>query len=93
MARRQCRECTQQRSSEPQPFPGNPSFRPPPPLSNALQDRIYEQLVKGEKDIATLAPEYNISKARISAIHKLKQVEAEFRRQVSSMPLGPPSLL
>ncbi|ORX36449.1 hypothetical protein BD324DRAFT_497994 [Kockovaella imperatae] len=60
-------------------------FRPPPPLSNAVQDRIYTQLQQGDKDVATLASEYCISKARIHAIHKLKQVEAEFRRQ--SLPL------
>ena len=65
-----------------QPFPLNPSFRPPPPISNAIQDRIYQQLLAGKRDLPQLAEDYNVSKARIMAIKKLKDVEVEFRRQV-----------
>ncbi|KAK4683949.1 hypothetical protein P7C73_g6259, partial [Tremellales sp. Uapishka_1] len=67
------------------PFASNPSFRPPPPLSNDLQDVIYAATKRQDKTIGQLAESYNVSKARIQAITKLKQVEAEYRRQ--SKPL------
>lgn len=65
------------------PFPNNPSFRPPPPLSNTLQDLIWAELRSGERTVGQLSVKYGVSRARIEAIRKLKEVEAEFRRQVS----------
>jgi hypothetical protein len=78
-----------------QPFPANPSFRPPPPLSDDLQNVLYDKLRSGST-VAQLSHRYNVSKARIEAIRKLKDVELEFKRQVSSFPdysLQPPFLL
>ncbi|WVF66740.1 hypothetical protein IAT40_001482 [Kwoniella sp. CBS 6097] len=66
------------------PYASNPSFRPPPPLSDYLQNKVYLELQRGKK-IAELSEKYNVSKARIEAIKKLKEVEAEFRRR--SLPL------
>jgi len=50
-----------------------------------MQDRIYTDLLKGDKPIGALAVEYSVSKGRIEAIKKLKEVEAEMRRQVSAV--------
>lgn len=65
------------------PFPNNPSFRPPPPLSNELQNKIYAELRAGQRTVGAISQQFSVSKARIEAIRKLKQVEEEFRRQVS----------
>ncbi|WVN85836.1 uncharacterized protein L203_100988 [Cryptococcus depauperatus CBS 7841] len=62
------------------PYASNPTFRPPPPLSNYLQNEVYQELQRGQS-VASLATKYNISKARIDAIRKLKEVEDEFRRR------------
>ena len=67
-----------------QPYPANPSFRPPPPLSNDIQEALYKELKAGKKTIGVLANEYSVSKARIDAVRKLKEVEAEMYRQVSA---------
>lgn len=71
--------------SDKQPFPANPSFRPPPPLSDDLQNLLYDKLRSGST-VAQLSHRYNVSKARIEAIRKLKDVELEFKRQVSLIP-------
>lgn len=66
-----------------QPFPTNPSFQPPPPISDVIMTQIDQELRSGEKTIGQIATQFSVSKARIEAIAKLKEVEAEFRRQVS----------
>jgi hypothetical protein len=73
-----------------QPFATNPSFRPPPPLSNDLQNILYAKLSRGIK-AGQLAEQHNVSKARIEAVNKLKQVEDAFKRQVSSLAIRLPS--
>jgi hypothetical protein len=44
---------------------------------------VYAELRSGKKTVGIISTEYNISKARINAIAKLKAVEAEMIRQVS----------
>ncbi|WWC87571.1 uncharacterized protein L201_002461 [Kwoniella dendrophila CBS 6074] len=66
------------------PYESNPTFRPPPPLSDYMQNQVYTELRRGRK-VSELAEKYNISKARIEAIRKLKDIEEEFRRR--SLPL------
>ena len=70
------------------PFPTNPSFRPPPPLSNDLQDILIADVRTGKRTIGQIAQQYNVSKARIEAIRKLKAVEDEFRRQGLPLQTG-----
>lgn len=45
--------------------------------------QIDQELRSGQKTIGQIATQFSVSKARIEAIAKLKEVEAEFRRQVS----------
>ncbi|WWC59921.1 mitochondrial 37S ribosomal protein mS45 [Kwoniella dejecticola CBS 10117] len=66
------------------PYASNPTFRPPPPLSDYMQNQVYTELRRGRK-VAELAEKFNISKARVEAIRKLKEVEDEFNRR--SIPL------
>lgn len=63
----------------------NPSFRPPPPIGNDLQDVLYTEMRRGTKTLGEIATEHNVSKARLSAIKKLKEVEEELKRQVSAL--------
>ena len=65
----------------------NPSFRPPPPLGNDLQDVVYAEMRRGAKTLGEIAAEHNVSKARLSAIKKLKDVEQELKRQVCGVGL------
>ena len=48
-----------------------------------MQNVLYERLRAGSTP-AQLSHRYNISKARIEAVKKLKDVEREFTRQVST---------
>ncbi|BEJ11203.1 hypothetical protein CspHIS471_0106250 [Cutaneotrichosporon sp. HIS471] len=63
------------------PYPSNPSFRPPPPLSNDLMDVLSEDLLQPGATVGQVAEKHNVSKARLEAVKKLKMVEAEFVRQ------------
>lgn len=58
---------------------------------------VYRQIRSTKRTPASLAIEFNISKARINAIQKLKEVEDEMRRQVSresSLPSShPPTMM
>jgi hypothetical protein len=75
-----------------QPYSSNPSFRPPPPLSNDLQNILYAELSRGNKTVGQLAEQFSVSKARIEAVRKLKEVEREFKRQVSGHSAVPVSV-
>ncbi|WVQ83511.1 hypothetical protein IAT38_005652 [Cryptococcus sp. DSM 104549] len=66
------------------PYPTNPSFAPPPPLSDYTMSQVYAEIVRGVP-VNQLANKYNISKARIEAVRKLKEVEDEYERR--SIPL------
>ena len=70
-----------------QPYASNPSFQPPAPVSDKLQTAIYRDL--RTRTTGQISEQYNVSKARIEAIRKLKLVEEEFKRQVSIVYLFP----
>ncbi|KAL7424097.1 hypothetical protein Q5752_001682 [Cryptotrichosporon argae] len=67
------------------PYASNPSFRPPPPLSNDLMDALDADLRKAGATTGDVAQRWNVSKARLRAVRRLKEVEREFARQ--SIPL------
>jgi DNA transposition AAA+ family ATPase len=52
-----------------------------------MQDKLYRDLTAGQKTVGALANDYSVSKARIEAVRKLKEVEAEMKRQVSRLLL------
>ena len=70
----------------------NPSFKPPPPIGTAMQDTLYREMAQGDKTIGQISSEFNVSKARLAAIKKLKAVELEFKRQVGHLSAIYPSL-
>jgi hypothetical protein len=70
-----------------QPFPLNPSFKPPPPLSDRLRNLIFSEWIKNpsQNNPRTLSIRHGISIKRIEAIirlkvheHKWKQVRKSF---------------
>lgn len=60
----------------------NPSFRPPPPVSNKLKDHLYNEFLKNPKanSVRKLSQEYHISLKRIDAILRLKGLEKAWIR-------------
>ncbi|KAF8575206.1 hypothetical protein K439DRAFT_1420040 [Ramaria rubella] len=62
------------------PFPLNPTFKPPTPLSDKLRQSIYNSHVANPvaNDLHTLSTRYGISIKRIDAIIRLKQLEVQW---------------
>ncbi|KAG7099774.1 hypothetical protein E1B28_001586 [Marasmius oreades] len=59
------------------PFPLNRSFKPPPPLQDALKNRIYEEYMQDPivNNLRALSQRYHISLKRVDAILRLKGME------------------
>ncbi|THH12285.1 hypothetical protein EW146_g7762 [Bondarzewia mesenterica] len=60
-----------------QPFPLNPSFKPPTPVSDALRTSIYSQFMSNPdiNSVRNLAGRYHLSIKRVDAILRLKGLE------------------
>jgi len=60
-----------------QPFPLNPSFKPPTPVSNALRNTLYQSFMANPKanSVRNLAGRYHLSMKRVDAILRLKGLE------------------
>ncbi|KAF9512778.1 hypothetical protein BS47DRAFT_1345022 [Hydnum rufescens UP504] len=65
------------------PFPLNPSFKPPPPLSDALRNQIFARWKSNPEHYnpRMLSIHYNLSIKRIEAIIRLKAHEAEYVKE------------
>jgi Eukaryotic mitochondrial regulator protein len=65
-----------------QPFPRNPTFKPPIPLSDNIRRAIYDSYVANPvaNDAHTLSTRYGVSVRRIEAIIRLKQLEAQWEK-------------
>ena len=50
-----------------------------------MQEKLYKDLCSGRKTVGALANQYSLSKARLEAVRKLKEVEMEMNRQVSAI--------
>ncbi|KAJ6601316.1 eukaryotic mitochondrial regulator protein-domain-containing protein [Mycena vulgaris] len=68
------------------PFPMNPSFQPPTPISDATRSQIYTDYMLDPEtnNIRALSQRYHISLKRIEAILRLKGMEASY---VKNKPL------
>jgi hypothetical protein len=71
-----------------QPFPMNPSFRPPPPISDSQREKMYREYVADPdyNSVRALSQRYNLSLKRVDAILRLKGMERAWKkvRQSSS---------
>ncbi|KAH9050550.1 eukaryotic mitochondrial regulator protein-domain-containing protein [Lactarius hengduanensis] len=59
------------------PFPLNPSFKPPTPVSDALRNTLYQSFMADPKtnSVRNLAGRYHLSMKRVDAILRLKGLE------------------
>ncbi|KAG2076789.1 hypothetical protein BDR04DRAFT_1089011 [Suillus decipiens] len=64
------------------PFPLNESFRPPPPISDALRTHIYFSYMADPKanSVRALAARHHLSIKRIDAILRLKGLEESWKK-------------
>jgi len=65
-----------------QPFPMNPSFRPPPPIADAQREAMYRAYMSDpvKNDVRALSQRYNLSIKRVDAILRLKGLERAWRK-------------
>ncbi|KXN88945.1 37S ribosomal protein S35, mitochondrial [Leucoagaricus sp. SymC.cos] len=65
------------------PFPMNPSFQPPPPLSDALRQQIYNEYMTDpvKNNIRVLSQRYHLSLKRIDAVLRLKGLEHSWYKE------------
>ncbi|KAJ7684000.1 eukaryotic mitochondrial regulator protein-domain-containing protein, partial [Mycena rosella] len=68
------------------PFPMNPSFKPPPPISDAIRSRMYADYMLDPEtnSVRALSQRYHTSLKRVEAILRLKGMEAAY---VKNKPL------
>ncbi|KAF8628248.1 hypothetical protein AX15_004023 [Amanita polypyramis BW_CC] len=59
------------------PFPMNPSFLPPAPLSDAVRTRMYQEFMRDpvRNSVRVLSQRYHVSLKRVDAILRLKGLE------------------
>ncbi|KAG8687920.1 hypothetical protein FRC09_013202, partial [Ceratobasidium sp. 395] len=70
------------------PFPDNPTFRPPPPLSDVVKSSIYDRYKSSVlsdpqshvRTIRALSERFGISIGRVEAIIRLKQYEHQYQK-------------
>ncbi|KAG6854155.1 hypothetical protein C0991_010066 [Blastosporella zonata] len=63
-----------------EPFPMNPSFRPPPPVSDADRTAMFDAYMTDpiKNDVRALSQMYHLSLKRVDAILRLKGMEADW---------------
>lgn len=77
-----------------QPYPTNPSFRPPAPISDSVKERIYQIYFHSSPGassaskpatppptIAQISEAFSIGKKRVEAILRLKLLEKEWEHK------------
>ncbi|KDN42094.1 hypothetical protein RSAG8_06952, partial [Rhizoctonia solani AG-8 WAC10335] len=73
------------------PYIDNPTFKPPPPLSDVVKSSIYDRYLKALQPAAsksdshaqtlrTLSEQFGISIARVEAIIRLKEYERQYQK-------------
>jgi hypothetical protein len=75
------------------PFPLNKQFRSQPVVSEELREIVWQKIMKDGQSVKTVSAELGIEMSRVGAIVRLKEVEKEWIRKVSSLqtiffPLG-----
>ncbi|KAG8775103.1 hypothetical protein FRC15_000784 [Serendipita sp. 397] len=57
------------------PFPMNPSFKPPPPISDKMRTQIFGLYTQNNHNEEWLSAKFGLSVSRIKAILRLKKLE------------------
>jgi hypothetical protein len=74
--------------SDIQPFPLNPSFKPPTPVSDALRSTLYKSFMADPEahSVRSLASRYHLSIKRVDAILRLKGLEESWIKVCPALP-------
>jgi hypothetical protein len=72
------------RSPNARPFPLNRDFVSESVLSEELREAIYLQVVEDKKTVRSVSSELNVSMERVGAVVRMKQMERDWLRQVST---------
>jgi len=72
------------------PFPMNPSFKPPPPLSDIVRQKIYTEFMANPKknSVRVLSQRYHLSLKRVDAILRLKGLEHAWYKEDKQIQHG-----
>ncbi|KAL4070541.1 eukaryotic mitochondrial regulator protein-domain-containing protein [Scleroderma citrinum] len=72
------------------PFPLNPSFKPPTPLSDALRSQLYQSYMTDPEtnSVRALSSKHNISLKRVDAILRLKGLEEAWKKEGKPLQTG-----
>lgn len=72
------------------PFPLNPTFKPPPPVSDATRTLIYQQFMADptKNSVRELAALHGLSIARVDAILRLKGLEEHWKKEGKQLQTG-----
>ncbi|KII93970.1 hypothetical protein PLICRDRAFT_411327 [Plicaturopsis crispa FD-325 SS-3] len=72
------------------PFPLNPSFKPPIPVSDKLRTKIYVEFMTDpqENNVRVLSDKYQLSLKRVDAILRLKGLEAHWIKEKKTVQTG-----
>lgn len=67
------------------PFPLNPTFNPPPPLSQAVRDQMWSLHSQNPSanSVRVLSGRFGVQMERVTAVLRLKALEHEFVKKVS----------
>ncbi|CAE6524096.1 unnamed protein product [Rhizoctonia solani] len=82
------------------PYPDNPTFKPPPPLSDVVKSSIYDQYIKAlqpavskseshTQTIRNLSEQLGISISRVEAIIRLKEYEKQYQKVIPILVTTP----
>jgi len=66
------------------PFPLNRNFYSQPVLSEELREEIWSRIMKDGKSVREVSAELKVEMSRVGAVVRLKEVEKEWKRIVSS---------
>ncbi|KAI0257245.1 eukaryotic mitochondrial regulator protein-domain-containing protein [Lactifluus subvellereus] len=72
------------------PFPLNPSFKPPTPVSDALRNTLYQSFMTNPtaNSVRNLASRYHLSIKRVDAILRLKGLEESWMKEGKPLQTG-----
>ena len=65
-------------------FPANPSFLSQPVLSEGFRESIWERIMKEGQSVREVSAQMGVEMSRVGAVVRLKEIEKEWQRIVSS---------